>query len=113
MKSAGLFGVLLPKTELNDMNGGYSTQGKEETFIRKTLEILNQYEKLMSSFELNERYELTLYLNCLLGLIVIPQQSLLKGNTIIIKDQALWGVDLSQIKFLSFFKMQEASGKIS
>lgn len=77
------------------MDGGYSTRGKEVTFIRKTLEVLDQYEKFMPNLEPAERHELTLYLNCRLGLIVIPQQNLLKSYTIVIENQELWGIDLS------------------
>lgn len=86
------------------MDGGYSTRGKEVTFIRKTLEVLDQYEKFMPNFEPDERHELTLDLNCLLGLIVIPQQSMLKGYTIVIENQGLWGIDLSQIRFYPSLK---------
>ena len=45
----------------------------EIDFIKRTLGILEQYEQC-SPLELGEKYEITLFVNCCVGLIVIPQQ---------------------------------------
>ncbi|MBK9123484.1 MAG: hypothetical protein IPM16_10265 [Chloroflexi bacterium] len=47
----------------------------ERDFIKRTLEIIDQYEKLARAVPPPEnQYEVTLLLNCLLGLLVYPQQ---------------------------------------
>jgi hypothetical protein len=44
-------------------------------FISRTLELLKQYKKLaMPDLAPKEQYEVTLLINCLLGLLVFPQQ---------------------------------------
>jgi hypothetical protein len=47
-------------------------------FIRRTLKIIEQYEAhVEKNSTINEKYEVTLLINCLLGLLVLPDQRLL------------------------------------
>jgi HEPN pEK499 p136 len=81
------------------MENGYITRGQEETFVRKTLEVIRQYEKHMISLEPVDRHEVTLYINCLLGLLIIPQQSILKSYNRIMTNEQDWGVELDSVLF--------------
>lgn len=45
----------------------------EFDFVKRTLKILVQYEKKLT-LPKSEKYEVTLFINCLMGLIVVPQQ---------------------------------------
>jgi hypothetical protein len=46
------------------------------TFIERTEIIIQQYKKfVMPQVTENEQFEVTLFLNCLLGLLIIPQQT--------------------------------------
>jgi len=79
----------------------------EKDFVRRTLEILDQYDRLVrSSVPLGEQYEVTLLLNCLLGLVILPfeSQKRVQGNprfpkicerddTIISELSPEWGLD--------------------
>lgn len=47
----------------------------ERDFIKRTLEIIDQYEELVRSrMPEPQQFEVTLLLNCLLGLLIYPQQ---------------------------------------
>ena len=47
----------------------------EVDFIRRTLEIIDQYKELVHSrVDKDQEYEVTLLMNCLLGLLLYPQQ---------------------------------------
>lgn len=47
-------------------------------FIRRTLKIIEQYETHVETNSIiNEKYEVTLLINCLLGLLVLPKERLL------------------------------------
>jgi hypothetical protein len=47
-------------------------------FIRRTLKIIEQYEAhVEKNSTIHEKYEVTLLINCLLGLLVLPDQRLL------------------------------------
>jgi hypothetical protein len=46
----------------------------ERDFIERTLTILDQYDTLKRHLEEPDQYEVTLLINCLLGLLVFPQQ---------------------------------------
>lgn len=83
------------------MENGYLTKGQEVTFVRKTLEILDQYERLMDVLKPIDRHEVTLYINCLLGLLIIPQQSILKGDNRTVSDEneEEWGINLNLIGY--------------
>jgi len=46
----------------------------ERDFIERTLHIIHQYDELCSQLPLDNQYEVTLLMNCALGLLVYPQQ---------------------------------------
>ena len=47
----------------------------ERDFIVRTLKIVEQYEKhVMTNVPKNEQFEVTLLINCLLGLLVLPKE---------------------------------------
>lgn len=61
-------------------------------FIERTLNILSQHEC---------NHEKTLFLNCCVGLLLMPQQLAARTKTISIDetvDYDNWGIDISQIK---------------
>lgn len=63
-------------------------------FIERTLAILKSYEK-------HSEYEKTLFLNCCIGLLIMPQQCAVKDPSIIINedvDKKQWGIDIEKIK---------------
>ncbi|MHC0064845.1 HEPN family nuclease [Nostoc sp. UIC 10890] len=52
----------------------------ERNFIARTLEIVEQYEKyIMESVSETQQFEVTLLINCLLGLLVLPQERCYKS----------------------------------
>lgn len=56
----------------------YENFGRD--FIARTLIILNQYETLvMVNIAESEQFEVTLLLNCLLGLLVFPKERFYKN----------------------------------
>jgi hypothetical protein len=64
-------------------------------FVKRTLCILEQYKK--SEIPKEDKFEITLFVNCLLGLILIPK-SKLWDKSIILKDPIeTWGIKNSQI----------------
>lgn len=52
---------------------GHYKQG-EFDFVTRTKSIIEQYNSLDFSDNSDEKYEITLCMNCLIGLVVIPQQ---------------------------------------
>lgn len=44
-------------------------------FVERTLGIISQYEGIIHNYKFEERYNHTLLINCLLGLIVFPKQN--------------------------------------
>lgn len=46
----------------------------EFDFVKRTKSLLEQYDKIDLSNLEDEKYEITLCVNCLLGLVVLPQQ---------------------------------------
>jgi len=47
----------------------------EEIFIQRTLEIIKQYKDNKNNYK-NEYYDFTLFVNCLLGLVIMPRNNL-------------------------------------
>jgi len=48
----------------------------EIEFVRRTLNLVNQYEQLKELYDFEEQYNHTLLINCLLGLIILPKENL-------------------------------------
>lgn len=72
-----------------------STYQHKADFISRTRTILSKYEKI------EHDYEKTLFLNCCLGLLIIPQQCAANDSNIYIRDIVNyneWGINTSQIK---------------
>lgn len=78
---------------------GHFKQG-EFDFINRTLTILKQYESINFESAKEEKYEVTLCMNCLMGLIVVPQQIWLKRipNVELDKSWYLKKVHIDSIK---------------
>ena len=71
-----------------------STYQHKADFISRTRAILSKYEKI------EQNYEKTLFLNCCLGLLIVPQQCVDHDNSIIINDivdYPNWGIDETKI----------------
>jgi hypothetical protein len=52
----------------------------ELEFLDRTMKLIDQYEIIMHQFEFDEQYNYTLLINCLLGVVVLPNARL--GATI-------------------------------
>ncbi|MDP1800990.1 MAG: HEPN family nuclease [Bacteroidota bacterium] len=46
----------------------------EIEFVQRTLNLISQYESSVHKLKLEEQYNYTLLINCLLGLIVLPKE---------------------------------------
>ena len=75
----------------------------ERCFLKRTLEIVNQYDGALDA---------TLLVNCLLGLLVMPKETPLKN---IPKDSidklAIWGIDPKSIQSFSKCECKDFSNK--
>jgi HEPN pEK499 p136 len=80
------------------MNEFYS-MSKEKAFITKTLMLTEQYDELVADKPASVKLEMTLRLNCLLGLLIIPQQKLNNSKMIRVGSKDLWGVEIEEIEF--------------
>ena len=52
---------------------GYYTQ-QEFDFVQRTKKILEQYDSIDFSKNESEKYEITLLLNCFVGLLILPKE---------------------------------------
>lgn len=68
----------------------------ERDFIERTIALLNQYETFRLSLPIEEQYNHTLLLNCLLGMIILPKEIYL---AYISTDRVMsaWGIVRSKI----------------
>ena len=73
-------------------------QQQEIDFIKRTKIIIQQYENIHVE-KTEEKFEKTLFINCLLGLLIIPQQYLFDKlpNT---RINTNWGILESEIRFI-------------
>ena len=84
--------------------GAYETETKQaKEFVYKTLRVIQQYEDCSKNFGL-EKFEVTLKINCLIGLIITPQQyfnGLRPVSTLLISecDEADWGISVFGIDY--------------
>lgn len=77
----------------------------ERDFIQRTLYIIEQYdEHVLSKVDADDQYEVTLLINCLLGLLIYPQQLAHKQswqnwlpNQPVIMVCNLWGIEREYI----------------
>jgi len=68
----------------------------ERDFIERTLALIDQYDDLTGAFEKEDKFDHTLFLNCLLGLIVVPHSA---HYTFLPRDKQFsnWGLNKSRI----------------
>jgi len=64
-------------------------------FITRTKEIIKQYESVQVPQK--EKYEVTLLINCLVGLLIVPQQKWYKVLPTEIVSETEWGIDADNI----------------
>lgn len=69
---------------------------QELDFVCRTKKIIEQYDKL--EIENGEKFEVTLFINCMVGLLIIPQQKLFDKLPTVVIDKANWGIDPNVIK---------------
>ncbi len=70
-------------------------KNQEFDFINRTKAIIEQYEKLELSK--TEKFEVTLLLNCLVGLLILPQQNWFNSLPTDLVTQKEWGIDEKHI----------------
>jgi len=69
---------------------------QEYDFVSRTKEIINQYNSF--PIPINEKYETTLLINCMVGLLIVPQQYWFKKLPTEIISKEKWGFDKTNIK---------------
>lgn len=69
---------------------------QEKDFVERTIAILEQYEIIKEKTP-QEYYDITLLMNCSLGLLILPQQVWFDRLPKDIIDQEKWGIDPSDI----------------
>jgi len=71
----------------------------EIDFVRRTLNLIDQYEELKEQYPFDKQYNHTLLTNCLLGLIVLPKEKSLtyipKTRLAFVKALKEWGITKS------------------
>lgn len=71
----------------------------EIDFVRRTLDLIEQYDVLKEGFPFENQYNHTLLTNCLLGLIVLPKEKSLsfipKTRIAFVKALKDWGINKS------------------
>ncbi|WP_028526006.1 HEPN family nuclease [Runella limosa] len=71
----------------------------EIDFVRRTLNLIDQYEELKEQYPFDQQYNHTLLTNCLLGLIVLPKEKALtyipKTRLAFVKALKEWGITKS------------------
>ncbi|MFC4165069.1 HEPN family nuclease [Epilithonimonas zeae] len=76
----------------------YYTQ-QEYDFVQRTKIILEQYQKLKISA--NEKYEITLLINCFTGLLILPQQYWFDNLPNEIISEKEWGIKTEYINIIA------------
>ena len=71
---------------------------QEYDFISRTKIIIEQYEK--AKIPKNEKFEVTLLLNCLVGLLILPQQNWYDSLPTSIVSEEEWGIGEQDISFM-------------
>lgn len=71
---------------------------QEVDFIERTKTIISQYKNI--DLPHNKKFEVTLLLNCFVGLVVLPQQHWFKKLSPEIKLNKEWGIDEKDIIYI-------------
>ncbi|MDR0834651.1 MAG: hypothetical protein LBN93_10805 [Candidatus Symbiothrix sp.] len=69
---------------------------QEYDFVCRTRTIIEQYDRLQ--IDEKEKFEVTLFINCLVGLLIIPQQHWYDNLPTEIISQEKWGISPNDIK---------------
>ena len=70
-------------------------KNQEKDFINRTKTIIEQYEKFQIAEK--EKFEITLFLNCLVGLLILPQQHWFDSLPTELISQKEWGINQNHI----------------
>lgn len=76
---------------------------QEFDFINRTKEIIKQYDSLVvknKGIKKDEKYEVTLFINCLVGLLILPEQKWFKRLPLEAISEKEWGISESQVMFI-------------
>lgn len=71
---------------------------QEFDFVYRTKQIIEQYEKF--NIDNHEKFEVTLLINCLVGLLIIPNQHWFNKLPETEISEVEWGINLDQILFI-------------
>jgi hypothetical protein len=71
---------------------------QEYDFIDRTKKIIKQYDEV--KLPKDEKFEVTLLLNCLVGLLILPQQNWFEDLPTSIVTQKEWGIKEEHISFI-------------
>ena len=75
---------------------------QEIDFIKRTKRIIEQYEQLvMPIVPKIEQYETTLFLNCLVGLLIIPEQKWFENLPETVVTEIEWGISPAIISIIT------------
>lgn len=72
---------------------------QEFDFIERTKLIINQYDKIQ--IPKKEKFEVTLLLNCLVGLFILPQQHWFNNISKELISKKEWGIEDFHISFIN------------
>ncbi len=73
-------------------------KSQEYDFINRTKKIIEQYQKM--KYSKSEKFEVTLLLNCLAGLLILPQQNWFDSLPDVFVNQEEWGIKEEHISFI-------------
>ena len=82
---------------------------QEFDFIQRTKSIIEQYEIFQISD--NEKFEITLFLNCLVGLFILPQQHWFDSLSTDLISKKEWGIDKTHISFIKKGERKDVKGQ--
>jgi len=85
---------------------------QEFDFVDRTKQIIEQYDNGIIPTE-KEKYEVTLFLNCLVGLLILPQQKWYDDLPTNITTSNDWGIDEAEIKIIKNPNLKEEDKTIA
>lgn len=71
---------------------------QEFDFILRTQQIIKQYDEMQISAD--QKFEVTLFLNCLVGLFILPQQHWFQKVSMELISDGEWGIREANISFI-------------
>jgi len=85
---------------------------QEFDFVDRTKQIIKQYDNGIIPAE-KEKYEVTLFLNCLVGLLILPQQKWYDDLPTNITTSNDWGIDEAEIKIIKNSNLKDEDKTIA